>query len=55
VPAERELAMSGGSLNDLSDRELSSLLKEIESLDALPSTDVESVPLSPIAPRRGTP
>jgi len=55
VPAERELAMSGGSLNDLSDRELSSLLKEIESLDALPSTDVESVPLSPIAPRRGAP
>jgi anti-sigma factor RsiW len=55
APAERELAMSGGTLNDLSDRELTSLLKEIESLDALPSTDVESVPLSPIAPRRGTP
>jgi anti-sigma factor RsiW len=53
--ADRELAMSGGTLNDLSDRELSSLLKEIESLDVLPSTDVESVPLSPIAPRRGTP
>jgi anti-sigma factor RsiW len=55
APVERELAMSGGSLTDLSDRELTSLLKEIESLDALPSTDVESVPLSPIAPRRGTP
>jgi anti-sigma factor RsiW len=55
VHAEGELAMSGGTLNDLSDRELSSLLKEIESLDALPSTEVESVPLSPIAPHRGTP
>ncbi len=55
APVERELAMSGGSLTDLSDRELTSLLKGIESLDALPSTDVESVPLAPIAPRRGTP
>jgi anti-sigma factor RsiW len=51
----RELAMAGGSLTDLSDRELTSLLKEIESLDALPSTDVESVPIAPIAPRRSTP
>ncbi len=55
APVERELAMSGGGLTDLSDRELTSLLKEIESLDAVPSTDVESVPLAPIAPRRGTP
>ncbi len=47
--------MSGGTLTDLSDRELTSLLKEIESLDALPSTDVESVPVSPISPRRGSP
>ncbi|MEO5817737.1 MAG: zf-HC2 domain-containing protein [Gemmatimonadaceae bacterium] len=55
APVERELAMSGGSLTDLSDRELASLLKDIESLDAVPSTDVESVPISPIAPRRSTP
>jgi len=55
APIERELAMSGGTLTDLSDRELNSLLKEIESLDAVPSTDVESVPVSPIAPHRGTP
>ena len=51
----RELAMGGGSLTDLSDRELASLLKEIETLDALPSTDVESPSLSPIAPRRAAP
>ena len=57
----RELALAGGSLTDLSDRELASLLKDIESLDALPSTDVENVPISPIAPsaprspRRGAP
>jgi hypothetical protein len=53
--AVRELAMGGGSLTDLSDRELASLLKEIESLDAVPSTDVESVPIAPIAPRKGGP
>jgi hypothetical protein len=55
APVERELAMSGGTLTDLSDRELNSLLREIESLDAVPSTDVESVPVSPIPPRRGSP
>lgn len=51
----RELAMGSGSLTDLSDRELTSLLKGIESLDALPTTEVESTSLSPIAPRRGAP
>ena len=51
----RELGMAGSSLTDLNDRELASLLEAIESLDALPSTDVESAPISPIAPRRGTP
>ncbi|MEP6730019.1 MAG: zf-HC2 domain-containing protein [bacterium] len=50
VSDRRELALAGGSLTDLSERELSSLLKDIESLDALPSTDVESVSISPIAP-----
>jgi hypothetical protein len=52
-PAGGELAMSAGTLTDLSDRELTSLLKDIESLDAVPSTDVESVPVSPVAPHRG--
>jgi anti-sigma factor RsiW len=48
-----ELAMSGGALNDLSDRELAALLKDIQSLDAVPTTDVESAAISPLAPRRG--
>ena len=44
----RELAMAGGALGDLSDGELSTLLSDIESLDALPSTEVEGgEPLSP--------
>jgi anti-sigma factor RsiW len=54
----RELAMGGGSLNDLSDRELTSLLKDIESLDAVPSIEVDNTPLAPIAPgasRRSSP
>ncbi len=37
-----ELAMGGGTLTDLSDGELSALLQDIESLDALPSTEVET-------------
>ena len=46
----RELAMGGGALSDLDDRELTSLLKDIESLDAVPSVEVESAPTAPIAP-----
>ena len=48
----RELAMGGGAIGDLDDRELTSLLKDIESLDAVPSVEVESTPVSPIAPSR---
>lgn len=47
-----ELAMAGGSLGDLSDRELADLLKDIESLDALPTVDVEQAVVSPILARR---
>ena len=50
VAAPRELAMGGGTLGDLDNRELASLLKDIESLDAVPSVDVESTPVSPISP-----
>lgn len=56
--AGRELAVGGGSLNDLNDKELASLLKDIELLDGLPAVDVDNAALSPIAPgasRRGTP
>jgi hypothetical protein len=52
----RELAMAGGSLGELSDRELSTLLDGIESLDALPSTDVDGVTAaSPMAPAQVKP
>ena len=36
-----ELAMASGAIGELSDRELSTLVEGLESLDALPSTDVE--------------
>jgi hypothetical protein len=42
VPRGEELAVAGGAIDDLSDGELSALLNEIESLDAVPSTEVES-------------
>lgn len=42
----RELAVSG-STADLSDGELASLLENIETLDVLPSADVERTSLSP--------
>ena len=38
----RELAIAGGSINDLSDRELSALVEGIESLDGVPSAEVET-------------
>ena len=34
--------MAGGTISDLSDSELSDLIGDLDSLDALPSTDVES-------------
>ncbi|HEU4720905.1 MAG TPA: hypothetical protein VFS59_06040, partial [Gemmatimonadaceae bacterium] len=37
----RELAMAGGTIGELSDGELSALVEGIESLDALPSADVD--------------
>jgi anti-sigma factor RsiW len=42
VPRGEELAVAGGSISDLSDSELSDLIGDLDSLDALPSTDVES-------------
>jgi hypothetical protein len=38
----RELAIAGGAIADLSDRELSALVEGIESLDGLPSAEVET-------------
>jgi hypothetical protein len=46
--------MGGAAVSDLSDRELSALLDEIETMDALPSADVESaLPVTPLAPDGG--
>ena len=48
----RELAMGSGAASDLSDRELQALLKDIESIEAVPSVDVENASLvSPVSPR----
>jgi hypothetical protein len=55
VSTSRELAMGGSSMSDLSDRELDALLKAIDRLDAVPSTDVENASITPLQPRRGTP
>jgi anti-sigma factor RsiW len=41
TPATRELAMAGGSISDLSDRELSALVENLESLDAVPAAEVD--------------
>jgi hypothetical protein len=50
----RELAMGSGTVGDLSDRELKALLNDIETLDALPSADVETaLPVTPLAPTEG--
>jgi anti-sigma factor RsiW len=48
--APRELT-EGGAVGDLSDGELSMLLDGIETLDAVPSAEVEStLPVTPVAP-----
>jgi anti-sigma factor RsiW len=48
--APRELAVTG-AVSDLSDRELSTLLESIETLDALPAADVDNAtPVAPIPP-----
>ncbi|HEX7980472.1 MAG TPA: zf-HC2 domain-containing protein [Gemmatimonadaceae bacterium] len=42
APRGEELAIAGGTIADLSDGELSDLIGDLDSLDAVPSTDVES-------------
>jgi anti-sigma factor RsiW len=50
--AARELALASSATSDLSDLELQALLKDIDSIDAVPSADVEiSTPVSPVSPR----
>ncbi|MDB4917631.1 MAG: hypothetical protein JWM95_5275 [Gemmatimonadetes bacterium] len=55
VSNERELAMAGGTMHDLNEKELASLLRDIEKMDAMPSADVESPAIAPISPRVRTP
>jgi anti-sigma factor RsiW len=53
-PPALELAMGGGTVSDLSDRELTALLDDIESLDAVPSADVDTaLPVTPLEPGGG--
>ena len=42
--SSRELALAGGSIGDLSDGELSALVEDLESLDAVPSAEVDGTP-----------
>jgi len=49
--APLELATGGGIIGELTDRELSALLKDLETLEVLPSAEVENgATVSPIAP-----
>lgn len=49
--APRELAVASSSLGDLDDAELSALLKDLATVDVLPSVDVEpATAISPVSP-----
>jgi hypothetical protein len=48
--APRELAMASTAIGDLDDGELSALLKDIETVDLLPSAEVDNATVSPVAP-----
>lgn len=49
--APRELALGGAAVSDLDDSELSALLANLKTLDAVPSTDVDNAAaVSPLPP-----
>jgi anti-sigma factor RsiW len=49
--APRELAVASSAVSDLDDSELATLLADLQSLDAVPSTDVENATVvSPLQP-----
>lgn len=51
LPAPRELALAGGTIGDLDDSELSALIEDIQSLNAVTPVEVDNAaPVSPIAP-----
>jgi hypothetical protein len=45
----RELAMAGGSIGELNDVELAALVDDLESLDALPATEVDETQPLPLS------
>ena len=50
-PAARELALGSSAIGDLSDVELSALLKDLQTVDVLPSADVDNTAsVSPVLP-----
>ncbi len=50
-PAPRELALGSSAIGDLSDVELSALLKDLQTVDVLPSADVDNTTgMSPVLP-----
>jgi len=53
-PPSPELVMAGGSISDLSDGELSTLVDGIESLDALPMTEVDGTQPLPLSAQEGS-
>lgn len=51
APADRELALAGGSIAELDDSELSALIDDVGSLDAVTPADVDNATAAgPIAP-----
>lgn len=48
ITPTRELAIAAGAIGELSDGELSALVEGLESLDALPSTDVDGAEELPV-------
>ena len=52
VSASRELATGNSAIGDLNDGELSTLLKDLETLEVIPSVDVDNgTAVSPVGPR----
>jgi anti-sigma factor RsiW len=52
--ASRELALGNAAVSDLDDGELSALLADLQSLEVLPSADVESSPVVSAGATTGT-
>ena len=54
APAARELALGSSAIGDLSDVELSVLLKDLQTVDVLPSADVDNTAVMSSALPTGT-